>query len=173
MLTVRKPSEMGSYIKNTERRHLKIDTAEFYVKEFRLVFESSMKSLCRLEEFLFTLQDSFYIDEQKFATILVSVTESLTNLIVYGNKLNSDKKVFMFVRYTQESFTFTIEDEGSGFDFNNIEDPTGVTKPEKRCGRGIYIMKKLSDSFQYSENGKRLSMLFFLNKLMSRLLLYF
>lgn len=139
-------------------------TEKIFRKEFRLVLESSMKSLSKVEEFLSSLEASSLIDEVQYANILFSITEAITNSISYGNNFNLQKKIYILISYSEEFVAFTIEDEGSGFDFNNIEDPTTAKEQAEKCGRGIFIMKKLSDSLCYSENGKRLNILFHLNK---------
>ena len=42
------------------------------------------------------------------------------------------------------------EDEGNGFDFHNLPDPTAPDKLEQLGGRGIFLMKHLSDEVSFS-----------------------
>lgn len=150
-------------LNNTGANHYTKETEQFSAKEFRLVLDSSLKSLSKIEKFLFLLKASFYIDESKYASMLFSITEAVTNAIVCGNKSNPEKKVYILVRHNSKVVSFTIEDEGNGFDFTNIQDPTEIKEQNEKCGRGIFIMQKLSDSLHYSEKGKRLNILFSLN----------
>jgi serine/threonine-protein kinase RsbW len=49
-----------------------------------------------------------------------------------------------------------IEDEGNGFDFNKITDPTSDENIKNESGRGIFIIKKLSNKIEYNEKGNRI-----------------
>jgi serine/threonine-protein kinase RsbW len=46
-----------------------------------------------------------------------------------------------------------IEDEGKGFDYKNVPDPTAPENIENVNGRGIFLMEKLSDKIEFSRNG--------------------
>ena len=49
--------------------------------------------------------------------------------------------------------SLAIKDEGEGFDFNNLPDPTAPENLEKPTGRGVFLMKNLSDLVVFSDNG--------------------
>lgn len=131
-------------------------------KEFRLVLESRVDSLSAFERFLAGFRDSFSIYDVHYINILFTVSEALQNAIVYGNKYDDQKKIFVLVRYSSNQVSFIIEDQGSGFDLDKIEDPTALPAYDK-IGHGIFIMRKLSDRLFYSEGGKRLHIVFNLN----------
>lgn len=135
------------------------ETELSYEKEFRLVLESQTGSLRQFESFLSRFKDSFSITDTIYETMLFAVSEAILNAIHYGNKGDGQKRIFLLIRYSPETISFTLEDEGTGFDFEKIEDPI-LTESEGNTGRGIYVMQQLSDSFQYSENGKRLNLVF-------------
>ena len=46
-----------------------------------------------------------------------------------------------------------IEDEGVGFDYKNVPDPTAPENIENVNGRGIFLMEKLSDKIEFTRNG--------------------
>ena len=48
---------------------------------------------------------------------------------------------------------FTIQDEGPGFDFDNLPDPTDPQNIEKPHGRGVFLMKNLSDKIEFFDGG--------------------
>ena len=48
----------------------------------------------------------------------------------------------------------TVTDQGKGFDFTNIPDPTSPDNVEKVNGRGVFLMVKLSDEIDFVENGR-------------------
>ena len=49
---------------------------------------------------------------------------------------------------------FTIEDEGPGFDYDNLPDPTAPENIEKPHGRGVFLMRKLSDRCAFEDFGR-------------------
>jgi serine/threonine-protein kinase RsbW len=48
---------------------------------------------------------------------------------------------------------FSVKDQGTGFDPEIIPDPTAPENLLKENGRGIFLMKNLSDEVSYDENG--------------------
>jgi serine/threonine-protein kinase RsbW len=55
---------------------------------------------------------------------------------------------------------FIISDEGTGFDYYNLPDPTAPENLEKETGRGVFLMKELADQVIFSENGRVVEMYF-------------
>jgi serine/threonine-protein kinase RsbW len=58
---------------------------------------------------------------------------------------------------------FVVEDEGKGFDYEHLPDPTSPENIEKVGGRGIFLMKHLSDEVQFTERGKVVHLNFYTN----------
>ena len=56
----------------------------------------------------------------------------------------------------------SIKDSGAGFDVDALPDPTDPKNLEKGNGRGIYIMKNLSDEIEFEEGGSKVTMGFLL-----------
>ena len=59
----------------------------------------------------------------------------------------------MGVLSNEEWVCFRIEDEGPGFDPDSIPDPTAPENLLKENGRGIFLMKSLSDELTFEKNG--------------------
>jgi serine/threonine-protein kinase RsbW len=53
----------------------------------------------------------------------------------------------------------TVRDEGRGFDFDNVPDPTTQAKISSSRGRGIYLMKAFMDEVRFEEGGSLVHML--------------
>ena len=53
-----------------------------------------------------------------------------------------------------------VEDGGEGFDFNNIPDPTTPENLIKVTGRGLFLMKKLTNELLFVQNGSKVIMTF-------------
>ena len=92
--------------------------------------------------------------------ILVSLTEAVTNAIVHGNCRAENKTVQVNMQRKADMLALRVSDEGRGFDFKNLPDPT---LPENVCkcgGRGVYLMRELSDDISFYNNGSTVEMQF-------------
>ena len=86
---------------------------------------------------------------------MISLTEAVNNAIIHGNGENRSKNVLVAYSYQKCSgLTFEVSDEGSGFDYKSIPDPTRVENLEKCGGRGVFLMKQLSDRIHFANNGR-------------------
>jgi len=61
------------------------------------------------------------------------------------------------------SVCFIVKDEGVGFDFNNVPDPTLPENLEKLRGRGVFLMKALADEIEFEENGTIIKLNFYIS----------
>ena len=55
---------------------------------------------------------------------------------------------------------FKVQDEGDGFDFINIDDPTNIENISKESGRGIFIMNQYADAVIFDKNGTLVKLIF-------------
>jgi serine/threonine-protein kinase RsbW len=128
----------------------------------KLVINSDIKNISEVEKLIDKVCEDFNISEDIYGNILIAVTEAVNNAIIHGNNNNPLLKVTTLV--TQKSanteIVFTVSDEGSGFDFNNLPDPTALENIEKPDGRGIFLMKNLSDNVEFFNNGSKVSITF-------------
>ena len=92
--------------------------------------------------------------------ITLSVIEAVNNSILYGNKQDLQKLVKLAAFKGCQKTIFTVEDEGEGFDFKNIPDPTTPENLEKATGRGLYLMTHLTDELLFAKNGAKVIMIF-------------
>ncbi len=135
-----------------------ISTVDPVIKQLCLASEAS--SLLVLEEWINNLCDAYNIGEELYGNILISVTESVNNAIIHGNKNQVDKSTVVEYNINESSLSFTIVDCGSGFDFNNVEDPTDPKNIEQPNGRGIFLMRHLSDKVEYTNPGNKVEITF-------------
>jgi serine/threonine-protein kinase RsbW len=103
---------------------------------------------------------SLGIKEDAYGNVLIAVTEAVNNAIEHGNSFNSDLSVGVTVHDGSKDFCFSISDEGTGFDYDNLPDPTAPENLLKENGRGIFLMKSLSDEIEYEKDGKAVNIYF-------------
>jgi anti-sigma regulatory factor (Ser/Thr protein kinase) len=121
---------------------------------------SQPESINIVEKLIEDLREEHNIHEDCFGNILVAVTEAVNNAIQHGNQYDAAKKVNITYEVEGDNLMFSVQDEGPGFDYYNLPDPTAPENLEKPTGRGIFLMKHLADQVIFSDNGKTVEMYF-------------
>lgn len=120
----------------------------------QLHIASRMEGITEVEALINALCEEFRVEETHYGEILIAMTEAVNNAIVHGNKLDSSKMVDVRVSVEGPVLEFRIADEGPGFDFENIPDPTSPENIEKPNGRGVFLMRQLADTCEFEELGR-------------------
>ena len=120
----------------------------------QLHIASRMEVITEVEALINALCEEFGVEETHYGEILIAMTEAVNNAIVHGNKLDSNKMVNVRVSVDGPVLEFRIADEGPGFDFENIPDPTSPENIEKPNGRGVFLMRQLADNCEFEELGR-------------------
>ena len=122
--------------------------------------QSKPENINVVEKFIDDLKIKHNLHEECYGNMLVAVTEAVNNAINHGNKANPDKMVNIKFEVDDDQFGFIISDEGHGFDYLNLPDPTDPENIEKPSGRGVFLMKHLADQIIFSENGRVVELYF-------------
>ena len=125
-----------------------------------LSLSSETKSLLILEKWINKLCETHSISSEKYGNILIAVTEAVNNAIIHGNLNVVSKKTVVSYDISEKTLSFFIKDEGAGFDFNNLPDPTDPENIETPDGRGIFLMRHLSDDVVFHNEGSFVEILF-------------
>lgn len=126
-----------------------------------LHINSEIKNIAIVEKLIEEICGDFLGGNELFGNILIAVLEAVTNCIIHGNKRDPLKSVKISMQYNEKLIQFEITDEGNGFDLNMIPDPTKDENIENPHGRGIFLMQKLSDEFNYNKESKTFLLKFF------------
>lgn len=116
-----------------------------------------------IESFIDNAKERFNLDDDIYGNIMIAVTESVNNAIMHGNKNDRTKNVTLSLSLNNNIINFKIKDEGIGFDFQNLPDPTSPENLDKPSGRGIFLMKHLSDEVNFSNNGSLVELSFYMS----------
>jgi len=98
--------------------------------------------------------------DENYGNVLIAVTEAVNNAIIHGNAKVEEKRIKVDVTRENNSVIFSVSDEGRGFDFQSIPDPTAPENLEKPDGRGIFLMKSLSDGVVFENGGSKVRIAF-------------
>ena len=126
----------------------------------QISLSSDVANISKIENLIDEQQTRIIKGDDVYAKILISVVEAVNNAIIHGNKSDSSKNVLVHYSYTNKSIVYTITDSGNGFDYKSVPDPTAPENVDKVCGRGIYLMKLLSDKLEFSNEGRVVSLTF-------------
>lgn len=112
------------------------------------------KNIAQVEQFIEQLKTEHTISDDVYGNILISITEAVNNAIYHGAKGDKSKLITIeFINENAKKLIFFIKDNGSGFDYNALPDPTAPENLDKPCGRGIFLMRHLADLIVFSDNG--------------------
>lgn len=117
-----------------------------------------------IESFIDNSKEKFHLDEDLYGNIMIAVTEAVNNAIKHGNKSNSEKNVTISLTLTDSQIKFKVEDQGPGFDYHHLPDPTAPENLEKPSGRGIFLMKHLADEVAFLDEGRAVELSFYMNQ---------
>jgi serine/threonine-protein kinase RsbW len=124
---------------------------------------SMMENIRMIESFIDNAKERFHLDDDIYGNIMIAVTEAVNNAIKHGNGSDKRKNVFLGLSLNESTIKFTVKDEGSGFKHDELPDPTSPENIEKPGGRGIFLMKHLSDEVSFKEDGRVVELSFYMN----------
>jgi serine/threonine-protein kinase RsbW len=129
----------------------------------RLDITSTSDNIRLVERLVEDVCDVFNVSEDCFGNILIAVTEAVNNAIYHGNKGNPHKHIKIGFESGDKNICFSVADEGNGFDYDSLPDPTDPMNIDKPHGRGVFLMKNLADKVEFNNNGQEVMLTFNLN----------
>lgn len=104
------------------------------------------------------------LDEEQIHDIKLSLQEALVNAIKHGNRLNPNLSVEVSLKSDDSSLIIIVTDQGKGFDFKNISDPTKPDNLQNLFGRGILLIKNHMDNLEFFYGGRSIKMIKFFKR---------
>lgn len=114
----------------------------------------------QVEEYVKSLVDKYRLSPDIYPNILISLTEAVNNAIRHGNKQDASKAIIIRLHKNQGCLKFIVSDQGPGFDYTNLPDPTAPENIANPGGRGVFLMYQLSDAVRFSNNGSTVELEF-------------
>lgn len=128
---------------------------------YTLQLPSRLDSITTVENFVDSLKEQYNIGEDVYGNVLTCLSEATINAIIHGNKEDENKKVYINLEVQDnKKLIFTIADEGEGFDYNHLPDPTAPENIENLTGRGVFIIKHLADQCIFNMKGNEIELHF-------------
>ncbi|HEY9194628.1 MAG TPA: ATP-binding protein [Mucilaginibacter sp.] len=133
-----------------------VQTGELYT----LQLPSKPESITQLEALIEEIADKYHVADDTFANMMTCLNEAAINAIIHGNKQDINKKVIINADVDTKRIIWTVTDEGPGFDYNHLADPTSPENLENLTGRGVFIMKHLADQCIFNATGNEIELHF-------------
>ncbi len=126
----------------------------------KITIQSDIENLTIIENMVDTLSKRLGVSDDVYGKILVSTVEAVNNAIIHGNKADIRKHVTVEISADGNLFEVTVTDEGKGFEYDTLPDPTKPENIENLHGRGVFLMRNLTDFLDFNESGNEVRMKF-------------
>jgi len=128
--------------------------------ERNINIQSRIENLIKVERLVDEISSQCNLSSEIYGNVLIATLEAANNAILHGNKLDEKKDVNITFEWNKNELHLIVIDQGPGFDYSSVPDPTSPENLEKVSGRGVFLMEKLSDGIQYTDNGRRVQLTF-------------
>jgi serine/threonine-protein kinase RsbW len=125
-----------------------------------ITINSDIEKLKVVETLVDTLSKKLGVSDEVYGKILISTVEAVNNAIIHGNKGDQNKMVKVNISADGNVLDITVTDEGEGFEYGNLPDPTDPKNIENLHGRGVFLMRRLADAIEYNDSGNEVKMRF-------------
>lgn len=126
----------------------------------KLTITSEIGNIVRVQNFIEQLVNGIELEKRIFGKMNLAIIEAVNNSILHGNHNNHTKLVSIEAESDDDKIIVSVSDEGEGFDYSTIPDPTIPENLNKKTGRGLYLMNVLSDNLEFQNNGSKVIMSF-------------
>jgi serine/threonine-protein kinase RsbW len=123
-----------------------------------LVIASDPAEARRIQEHIEQLLQDRQAHDHDIFSIRLALEEALVNAIKHGNQSDPAKKVRISYRLLADRFEVAISDEGTGFNPEDVPDPTAAENLERPCGRGLMLMRHYMSEVRYNDRGNAVTM---------------
>jgi len=128
--------------------------------EKKISISSKIENLRLVEKFVDEITSDYKLSNERYGNILIATLEAANNGIVHGNKLNENENIIINAEIKEKFLKITVIDNGKGFNYQNLPDPTSPENIEKINGRGVFLMQKLADAIVFNNNGNTVELTF-------------
>ena len=119
------------------------------IKEAHREFISVVDSVREFERWFFNLKRRFKIPPKEFDKIYLASNEAFINALIHGNKLDPERKVLVDFKEFKRSYRVDVQDQGGGFEPEQVPDPRKDENLLKESGRGLLIIREVADEVKF------------------------
>ncbi len=125
---------------------------------FSQSFSSDLNESASVQQQIMEIWLKSGVSDGDLPDLQLALEEGLANAVKHGNQLNPAKQVKVECQLLDDCMIrVTIEDEGAGFNPDEVPDPTDFANLDKPSGRGIVLMRAFMDEVLYNDRGNQLT----------------
>ncbi len=134
---------------------------EWWDASFHLKIPSISELIEKVIQFLIDKASPFLDNSRIRNAFQMATSEALANAIEHGNKFDVLKKVDIQMEVSHKRIEVTVQDEGSGYNYQNINhDLRNLNQEFQKRGRGLSIIRKYADEVEIKGNGNIITFTF-------------
>jgi serine phosphatase RsbU (regulator of sigma subunit)/anti-sigma regulatory factor (Ser/Thr protein kinase) len=96
-------------------------------------------------------------DEDTIWDIRLALDECIINAQKHGNMRSPDLPVYICYLINPHRAIFQVSDNGEGFEYEHLPDPTLEPQIMSEYGRGVYITREVMDEVEFNERGNEIT----------------
>lgn len=118
-------------------------------------YPSVPETVAEVDSFLDTrLREAGFPDDM-MVDVAVSVSEVVNNAVIHGNRRNPQKHVTLELDIQADRVSISVQDEGAGFDPDDLPDPVSSDNLMREVGRGLFIVRAYMDEVHFQKTGEK------------------
>lgn len=125
------------------------------------ISEKISSNLDIVPNFISVLIERLYhlpLDEDIIFAVKLCLQEAVINSVKHGNKMDKSKTVEIDVTFDENRLVLEVRDQGEGYHFKKLPDPTHPENIMKLEGRGVFLIRNLMDKVQFLNGGRTIKM---------------
>lgn len=127
--------------------------------EHKFTYPADISILKSLREGIPALKECKDYEPDTIDSLMIIITELMTNAIKHGSANLTDAKVSLGVHFHFPRISCIIEDNGPGFERTTVPDPTLPEYIHRDHGRGIFITEQLAKEVIYEHENNTMRIL--------------
>jgi len=98
------------------------------------------------------------LTDRQVSSLKLALDEAVSNAVHHGHGGDHARTVGIDCEWNPEAVTITVTDQGQGFNWHRMLNPTCKTNLLKDCGRGLYIISAIMSGVSFNETGNQIRM---------------
>jgi anti-sigma regulatory factor (Ser/Thr protein kinase) len=111
-----------------------------------------------INQMCLSAEQAGYVEDQLDNSLRLALVEALTNAMEHGNKWDSEKTVRVKASFSRSEMKVTISDQGRGFSWHSLPDPTSEVNLTAERGRGVFLMRTIVDEVKFNQPGNQVTL---------------
>jgi serine/threonine-protein kinase RsbW len=113
-----------------------------------VLLDSTLESVDVAEAVVVRAATAMGFDEDRQHEVGIAVRETMVNAVAHGNHYSSRKKVHLRVMKNDKGIVVEIDDEGKGFELEEVPDPRHGENILRQSGRGLLMIRAFMDELE-------------------------